>query len=270
MAQSHSDLEVKTGHQLVTIEYAARKAAYDGQFDVVEKLYHKDRVLNSYSILIFHIVDGALSAGYLNDAANAMHTLLSIKDPQLRDRFAKEADRRAVLAFNLSAFVADANILATQSQAKDFTFEQRVAFFTPEIQLLIDCSHTGEHLPGDVWLLVAAFLFPSLLKENELKSSFDKLLLQSRQIELNLELKTNYLSSSKHALFRYQKPQKFALTCLHANSNKALDDLLTHEETSSKKKLSNKNPLKNNPLRENQKTSYVRVIERHARSAKKS
>lgn len=271
MTQSRGDLELKTDHaKPVTIEVAVRKAAYEGQFVIVEDLYIQSCTLNSHSVLMFYIFDGALSAGYLNDAASAMHVLLSIKNPQIRLRFAQEADRRAILDFNLSSLVADTNTLVTQGQAKDFTFEQRVAFFTPEIQLLFDYSRAGERLPGDLWLLVAAFLFPSLPNEKDLKSSFEKLLLQSRQIELNIALKANYLSSSKHALFRYQKPQAFALTCLHARSNKALDDLLTYEEASSKKKLSSKNPIKNNPLRKRQKAAYGCVIEHHAPHAKKS
>jgi hypothetical protein len=38
MTQSHDHLKVKSDNKPVSIEYAARKAAYDGQFDVVEKL----------------------------------------------------------------------------------------------------------------------------------------------------------------------------------------------------------------------------------------
>jgi len=205
-----------------TLNYAVWGAARGGHLSLVENLIARGATLN-------YAVGGAAQGGHLSNETLALRLLASIQDATIRTRFADEAKSSNRTAFDMRTLVPKASTLADLSRTKKINFDQGLAWQVPEIQGLLAWARLEKYLPRSLSCLIATFLSPSLTDGKEAKDLFEKMRLDVRKVDLNIDLQDCYLSSSRFAWFRDTRPEKFNLVCQNAKSDQDIDRSIEDE-----------------------------------------
>lgn len=221
------------------VRAAVVSAARNRQFALIESLIEEIPPSRQGVLL----VDTIMAARHIfkSDTTYVLQALASIKNNELRKRFAAEIDRQRVLPENISLYLEEVSLIAKQNP--EITFNQRMAFY--EVQELL--THANKYLPNILLVIVGDYI-----ERNVFNNSIP---LEIKKLNVCKNLRHFHLALNKF----FKDP--LSLTCANAGSEQELNRLITTEKDALKMTLAKKNPLKNNLFTRKDRTAYVKCLE---------